>query len=265
MENPPRYPNRLGKNSGSYQGETVDIDKLLRDVEEVGLKSGWQLVPLEVSAGVRLPAFEKIASNPRKHLYISSGMHGDEPAGPLAVLRLLEENDWPNDVSLFLIPCFNPGGFIRNTRENEDAIDLNRDYRSRKAALVRAHVAWLEQRPRFDLSLCLHEDWEAGGFYLYELNPDLQPSFAEAIVSKVKAVCPIDDATTIDGREATNGIICANRYLIERPDWPEAFYLIHHKTRLSYTLEGPSDFPLLTRVNALATAVRAVLEQLVAR
>jgi hypothetical protein len=272
MENPPRYPNRLGKNAGLYQGETVDIHKLLRDVEEVGVKNGWQLVPLEVSTGAlgtarptRLPAFQKIATNPRKHLYISSGMHGDEPAGPLAVLRLLEENDWPDDVSLFLIPCFNPGGFDRNTRENEDGIDMNRDYRSRKTALARAHVAWLEQRPRFDLSLCLHEDWEAGGFYLYELNPDLQPSFAEAIVSRVKSVCPIDDATTIDGREAANGIICANRYLIERPDWPEAFYLIHHKTRLSYTLEGPSDFPLLTRVNALAVGVRAVLEQLVAR
>ena len=68
-----------------------------------------------------------------------------------------------------------------------------------------------------------------------------------------------------NGREANNGIICANRYLAERPDWPEAFHLIHNKTRLSYTLEAPSDFPLLTRVNALATAVRTVLEQLMAR
>jgi len=264
MEEPPRYPNRLGKNAGSYQGETVDIRRLLRDVEEVGLKNNWQLVPLELP-GARLPAFQKIASNPRQHLYISSGMHGDEPAGPLAVLRLLEENDWPADISLFVIPCFNPGGFTRNTRENEDGVDLNRDYRSHKSALARAHIAWLEQRPRFNLSLCLHEDWEAHGFYLYELNPDLQPSFADAIVRKVKTVCPIDDSATIDGREANNGIICANRYLAERPDWPEAFYLIHNKTRLSYTLEAPSDFPLLTRVNAIATAVQAVLEQLMAR
>jgi len=265
MEDPPRYPNRLGKNAGGYQGETIDIRKLLRDVEEVSVKTGWELVPLELSPGARLPAFQKVAPKARKHLYISSGMHGDEPAGPLAVLRLLEENDWPRDLSLFLIPCFNPGGFIRNTRENEEGIDLNRDYRSRKAALVQAHIAWLEQRPRFNLSLCLHEDWEANGFYLYELNPDLQPSLAEAVVAKVRSVCPIDDATTIDGREAEDGIICANRYLVERPEWPEAFYLIHNKTRQSYTLEGPSDFPLLTRVNALATGVRGAMEELMAR
>jgi len=260
MESAPRYPQRLGKNSGSYQGETIDIGKLLEDVEELALKHGWELAPMDVAGEGSLPAFQKTGHNPRQHLYISSGMHGDEPAGPLAVLRLFEENDWPKGMSLFVIPCFNPDGFARNTRENKDGVDLNRDYRSRKTALVQAHVRWLEKQPRFDLSLCLHEDWEAHGFYLYELNPDGRPSFAERIVERVKAVCPIDPSPLIEGREARNGIICANRYLVERPDWPEAFYLIHHKTRLSYTLEAPSDFPLMIRANALAAGVRAVLE-----
>ena len=46
----------------------------------------------------------------------------------------------------------------------------------------------------------------------------------------------------------------------ERPDWPEAFYLISHKSRQGYTLEAPSDFPLATRVNALVAAVNAALD-----
>jgi murein peptide amidase A len=260
MESAPRYPQRLGRNSGSYQGETTDIGKLLQDVEELALQHGWELEPMDVAREQQLPAFQKIARSPRRHVYISSGMHGDEPAGPLAVLRLFEENDWPEDVSLFVIPCFNPEGFARNTRENAHGIDLNRDYRSRQTAVVQAHVRWLEKRPGFDLSLCLHEDWEAHGFYLYELNPDGRRSFAERIIQRVEPVCPIDPSVLIEGREAKNGIICANRYLVERPDWPEAFYLIHQKTRLSYTLEAPSDFPLMTRVNALTAGVRAVLE-----
>lgn len=262
MEDKPRYPQRFGKNLGSYHGETIDIDKLLEDIQRVALKHNWESVPIEVSSELRLPAFQKIAEGPRKHLYISSGMHGDEPAGPLAVLRLLEQNQWPSHITFFLIPCFNPGGFKRNSRENEDRVDLNRDYRSAKTPLVRAHINWLEARPRFDLSLCLHEDWEAHGFYLYELNPDLQPSYADTIIKRVAEVCPIDTSPLIEGREAENGVICANRYLVERPDWPEAFYLIHNKTRLSYTLEGPSDFPLLTRVNAIVAGVRAVLDTL---
>ena len=40
---------------------------------------------------------------------------------------------------------------------------------------------------------------------------------------------------------------------------PEAFYLIRHKTHLSYTLEAPSDFPLELRAAALVAAVKAAL------
>jgi hypothetical protein len=35
--------------------------------------------------------------------------------------------------------------------------------------------------------------------------------------------------------------------------------LIVNKTRLSYTLEAPSDFPLTTRVNSLIAGVNAAL------
>ena len=37
-------------------------------------------------------------------IYISTGIHGDELAGPLTALRLLEENRWP-DAHLWLLPC----------------------------------------------------------------------------------------------------------------------------------------------------------------
>ena len=45
----------------------------------------------------------------------------------------------------------------------------------------------------------------------------------------------------------------------ERPLWPEALYLISHKSRQGYTLEAPSDFPLPARVAALVAAVNAAL------
>ena len=58
---------------------------------------------------------------------------------------------------------------------------------------------------------------------------------------------------------AHNGIIRPGVDPRSRPDWPEAFFLITHKTRLSYTLEAPSDFPLAARVAALVAAVTAAL------
>ena len=255
---------RLGKNRNGYQGEIIDIQQVLQDIEQVMLSKGWirDHVALSSETGshpTEFIAYRRSASRARRNLYLSTGIHGDEPAGPLALLQLLREDTWPSDAALWLCPCLNLTGFPLNRRENHDGIDLNRDYRHLHTAEVRAHVTWLEQQPQFDLTLCLHEDWEAQGFYVYELNPDKQSSFAEKIIERVAEVCPIDVSPQIDNWPANKGVIQPGVNPADRPQWAEAVYLISHKTRLSYTLESPSDFPLSTRVSALATAVRTVL------
>ena len=121
---------------------------------------------------------------------------------------------------------------------------------------------WLSRQPGFDLTICLHEDWESHGFYLYELNPDQRRSLAEPMMDAVAPLCPIDLSEVIEGREAHQGIIRPSLDPNSRPQWPEAFHLIQHKTRLSYTLEAPSDFPLPTRQAALVAAVRRALDRL---
>ena len=251
---------RLGLNSGGYRGEGIDLLKILSAIGHLADKTGWHRDFFSIQQGMDLLAFRRQSCAPRKKLYLSAGIHGDEPAGPLAVLELLRENKWPDTVDLWLCPCLNPTGFPLNRRENCHGIDLNRDYRHSRTPEIRTHVAWLEKQPAFDVSVCLHEDWEAHGFYLYELNPDHRPSFAEEIVRRVSAVCPIDHTGLIDGREAKEGIIRPDLDPAKRPDWPEAFYLITHKTRQSYTLESPSDFPLASRVNAQVAAMRTILE-----
>jgi hypothetical protein len=75
----------------------------------------------------------------------------------------------------------------------------------------------------------------------------------------VAEVCPLDFSEIIEGRPAHCGIIRPSVDPRSRPQWPEAFYLLTYKTRLSYTLEAPSDFPLPTRVGALVSGVRAGL------
>jgi hypothetical protein len=149
-----------------------------------------------------------------------------------------------------------------NTRENFQGVDLNRQYLQPQAEETRAHIRWLDQQPRFDVTLCLHEDWEAHGFYVYELNLEGKLPLAEKIVRKVAEVCPIDLSPVIEGREAHGGIIRPTADLASRPQWPEAFYLITNKTKVSCTLEAPSDFALPTRVAALVNGVEAVLEVL---
>ena len=257
---------RLGKNHGGYHGESIDIRAALRDMETAAKQYGWaaeafgQQGEFELVALHRAPAVRSQESGVR--IYISTGIHGDEPAGPLAALRLLQENKWPESAELWCCPCLNPTGFVSNRRENAEGKDLNRDYRHLATAEVRAHIAWLERQPRFDIYLCLHEDWESHGFYLYEQNPDGKSSLAETIVSAVQKVCPIDPSEIIEERPAKNGIIRPKLDPRTRPQWAEAFYLIMNKARLGYTLEAPSDFPLSTRVNALVAAVEVAMQSL---
>jgi predicted deacylase len=259
---------RLGKNQGGYFGETINLIGVLREIEVTAAAHGWQTEDFLHLGSLRLFALRRAATsrvtNHGARIYISTGIHGDEPAGPLAALQLLRENKWPENYDLWLCPCLNPAGFVLNQRENDKGIDLNRDYRHLRSDEVRAHTAWLEQQPQFDVCLCLHEDWESHGFYVYELNPDNRPSLAEAIVAEAAKVCPIDQSEIIENRPAKGGIIRPNLDPRGRPDWPEAFWLITHQTRLSYTLEAPSDFPLKTRVDALVAGVNAGLKRMTA-
>ncbi len=195
-----------------------------------------------------------------RSIYISAGIHGDEPAGPLAILRLLRADIWPA-ASLWLIPCLNPAGMQAGIRTSPAGVDINRDYRCPESPEARGHIAWLERQPRFDLTLLLHEDWEANGFYCYELSPGPGESVASAIIAAVQPLCPIDRSPIIDGRPVSeSGIIRPQIRPEDRPDWPEALWLRVNRAASSYTLEAPSDWPLETRANALIAAVGAAME-----
>src|SRR6267143_894458 len=198
---------RLGKNLGSYLGEVINVEEVLADCTAAGREHGWTIEEIPARPGLNLIAFTRRAALPdashtTPRIYISAGIHGDEPAGTLAALRMLRENQWPANLDLWLLPCLNPTGFPLNRRENDKGIDLNRQYLHLEADETRAHVAWLEKQPDFDLCLCLHEDWESQGFYLYELNLGNRPSLAEPIVAAVRKVCPVDQSEIIEGRPA---------------------------------------------------------------
>ena len=172
----------------------------------------------------------------------------------------MEEGFFDERCTWFLCPLLNPTGFVQRTRENHGQIDLNRDYKGPVSTEVRAHVAWLERQPNFDLTFCIHEDWESTGFYLYELNPSHRPTLANAMIAAAGGVCPIEPATVIDGREiAEPGIIRPVSDPLMRETWPEAIYLRQHHGTLTYTIETPSALPLEQRVATHCAVLRAAV------
>jgi hypothetical protein len=228
-----------------------------------------------VSAGFRVETYGDIQGCPlialtkrtpglRPRLYLSAGMHGDEPAAPLALLEMMTAGIFDDRATWFLCPMLNPTGHARGTRENHDGRDLNRDYKDQVSLEAKAHARWLTRQPLFELTLCLHEDWESQGFYLYELNPNQRPSLAEPMIAAVAPICPIEQSAIIDGRPAAApGIIRPISDPLLRENWPEAIYLRHHHTTLSYTLESPSALPLAQRIQALRTATDTAINGLI--
>lgn len=239
--------------------------ELVRRFEEMAKAQGFRSEFFATVDACPMIALTRRRSGPRPRIYLSSGIHGDEPAAPLALLRLLEQGFFDDRAVWFLVPMLNPSGFRRHTRENSGGHDLNRDYREPQTMEVSAHIRWLQAQPGFDVSFCLHEDWEATGFYLYELNPQQSPSLAESMISAVAHHFAIDRNPVIDGRPACDGVIRPESDPAQRDRWPEAIYLRAHHTSLCYTLESPSAFSLSDRIEMLTLAVRAGLHHFLSR
>lgn len=249
----------------SYLGKTITLEPLLDDIRRAARSSGFSVTTFGEVDGLPLIGLHRCGGSGDKAIYLSAGIHGDEPAGPLAVLELLGAG-LPRDITWYICPLLNPGGLRLGTRENANGVDLNRDYLALTQHETRSHVEWLRGQEIFDLGLFLHEDWEANGFYIYELNPTVEAfSLAGPMVEAAGKVCPIDHASRIDDHEAHNGVIIPQLRDLRRVDWPEALYIFTHHNKLNYTLEAPSSFPLHTRVEALEEAVLAGASHLAQR
>lgn len=207
-----------------------------------------------------LPSDSPYEKSPK--LYVSTGIHGDEPSGPRAILELLQEGYSFKGVELFLFPILNPRGMSEGSRETPEGVDLNRDYLNPQSPETSGHLEVIEKLPRVDAALCLHEDWESLGVYLFALNLTGNLGCHRSILNGMAEHLPVDESEEIDGFEADLGIIERDEKHFDRPDWPEAVWLCTHLTDLCYTVETPSSFPLVQRAKAHAAAVRCTVDYL---
>ena len=167
---------------------------------EAAMAAGFMPTLLADLESGPLVAWERPSSGPR--IYLSAGIHGDEPAGPLALLELMCEGFFTPAVHWSLCPALNPYGLTAVTRENANGVDLNRDYWQRATLEVVAHALWLDARPAPELFISLHEDWESKGFYFYEINLGAdEPQRARLILEAVSPWFPPESGPEIDGHE----------------------------------------------------------------
>lgn len=243
--------------------DTRNWTGFLADFSALAIEQGFtEHILCETPAGP-VKAWTRGPANQAK-VMISSGIHGDEPAGPLALLSCLRAGDFSAAISWTLCPGLNPTGLAANTRENHQGMDLNRDYRTRFSVEVATHIDWLSTRPVPDMFLSLHEDWETDGFYLYEINQaDDNPLRTSDILEAVRPWFHPEPGPLIDGHEIRRSGWIFHQAEADLPDeWPEAIHIAKLGCPISFTFETPSSKKLPNRVAAMRVAILAACRSL---
>ncbi len=184
-------------------------------------------------------------------LYLSAGIHGDEPAAPEALLRWAEKNAARlATIPMLIFPCLNPWGLRNNVRTDSRGNDLNRMFHLDTHPVVAA-VRKVTRPHRFQIALAMHEDYDAQGVYLYEVARGRSRS-GDSLLQCAEKILPRDPRRTIDISIAKQGLIRKriSPAKFAEMGYPEAIWLHLFHSENTFTFETPSEAALELRVRA---------------
>lgn len=205
---------------------------------------------------------------PLPHIFLSAGIHGDEPAGVYALLEFMKGPilDYLDRYQFSIFPCLNPWGFEYDRRENVHGVDINRSFLKINSIVARVLRAKVAESSPYLLAINMHEDdpqkpvedlpldTNPRAFYLYETTLNGQ-MIGVKILKKLREegidICLQD---TIYGEGNQGGIIFSHSTSGEL----EQFLRKHTNTII--TLETPTIWSLEERIRTHLLALKATLD-----
>jgi hypothetical protein len=205
-------------------------------------------------------------------LLIVAGFHGEERAGPLALVRWLEEFD-PNlyqHVNLSFIPIVNPVGFDLGERYNDKKEKTNcgfchpeqGDAPSHEGVILIKNSQILKVSAR-DGFLSLHEDVTSEKYYLYTFERSKEPTqFTYLLRDEIGKFfeVPLDNETVTTDASGGKGVLVQNGIVYRLCDGSFEDWLFHEGTIMAAVTETPGKFKLQRRIDASVALITKFIE-----
>ncbi len=172
------------------------------------------------------------------------------------MLRFLERDNTRllQRFKFLILPCINPYGYVHNTRDNKQGLDLNRLFGETGIVEVDIVKEAIKER-RFDFCIDFHEDWEAAGVYLYEAQCN-ERWIGPEITRQIEKI------GRIDGEVGESDLPIADGVFQVDPAWGDAGlapYLFGSHAEHVMICETPTSWPLDQRTAAHLAALDAAL------
>ncbi|MBI5368356.1 MAG: succinylglutamate desuccinylase/aspartoacylase family protein [Planctomycetes bacterium] len=196
-------------------------------------------------------------------LMILAGFHGEEPAGPLCLLRYVHHivgRAGDLKVPLCIYPVANPFGFDQNRRCTVEGKFTNagfvhdEDVTGPEVALLRADM--LRYRP--EVFLDLHEDDHESRAYLYSFG---EPQLAARLVATQRAFLEVAEGAL----SHTPAQVATAGQVRDHHDGSAEDFMSHAGTRASFAIETPTCEDLRVRMAVHLAIIDACLDDIAAR
>ncbi len=228
-------------------------------LRSLGDVEGWPIWFVKPREGFK-------SNNPK--LLIAAGFHGEEKAGPLALLKWLETFDINlyKKVDLSFLPVVNPVGFNVGQRYNNQKEKSNCGFchpesgemPSQEGVILLRNFALLKSHSR-DGFLSLHEDVTTDKYYIYTFEHTKEPTKFTYDLRDELGKCfgpPLDNesvvsdaALTTEMKHRTGNAIVHDGIVFQHCDGSLEDALFHEGSR-SVVTETPGTYKLAYRIEA---------------
>lgn len=245
----------------------------------------WKAIATISHNGENFPIYvvttrPKKGSKNIKNIFLTGGVHGDEPAGVFSLLEFLEvkAKQYENRFRFFVIPLVNPVGFQLNTLENGKQENINRSFTKSisvlEAKAIEEQLA--EWKTQFAFTMDMHEIpyyWEGEGWtqtdnphtaYLYETQVAPSQRIGAYMMKRLPGDIEVCNWPTIYADIAKGGVVTypeGNKNAVYAQGTTLDAYLQGRYSTHTFTNETPIGWPIEKRVKTHLAWLAAALEK----